>query len=211
MVISIAGCRSVNSVIKKVNPLEKPVTARILPAYSGPRARIQVADFAVETTKLSQEAGSGLRDIFVNILSDTKRFSPVEHQAAGEAADLIIKAEVTEFDPQSSGGRSGIGGGGGMANGALGTLLGSSPNKARLVMGIRIIDVPSSKVLYSSIAVGQATDLSGSIMEETSGDWKMGTGLADYANTPMEKAIRVCMVEAVRQVAESIPQQYYKY
>jgi len=35
--------------------------------------------------------------------------------------------------------------------------------------------------------------------------------LGAYANTPMEKAIRICIIEAVRYIAQVIPANYYKY
>jgi len=43
------------------------------------------------------------------------------------------------------------------------------------------------------------------------GGWALGGGLSAYANTPMEKAIRVCIVEAVRYISQTISPAYYKY
>jgi curli biogenesis system outer membrane secretion channel CsgG len=43
------------------------------------------------------------------------------------------------------------------------------------------------------------------------GSWALGVGLSGYANTPMEKAIRICIIEAVRYISQTIPANYYKY
>ena len=89
--------------------------------------------------KASDKIGSGLREMLVVALVDSNRFSVVELQdldsvkkkqelSSSEAtdtetniekgktmtADLILSAVVTEFEPQSSGGRAGVGGGGRM-------------------------------------------------------------------------------------------------
>jgi curli biogenesis system outer membrane secretion channel CsgG len=128
-----------------------------------------------------------------------------------KTADLIITAAVTEFEPQASGGRAGIGGGGGVASGILGGLLGAALNKSHMALDIRIIDASTSEVLAATRVQGQASDVSGAIMAGFFGGWGLGAGLSVYANTPMEKAIRVCIIEAVRYVAQTIPPTYYKY
>ena len=47
--------------------------------------------------------------------------------------------------------------------------------------------------------------------KEEPGGWALGAGLGAYANTPMEKAIRICIIEAVRYISQTIPASYYKY
>jgi len=44
-----------------------------------------------------------------------------------------------------------------------------------------------------------------------SGAWALGTGLSSYANTSMEKAIRICIKEAALYISGAIPANYYKY
>jgi len=39
----------------------------------------------------------------------------------------------------------------------------------------------------------------------------LGAGLSGYANTPLEKAIRVCIIEAVKYISGSVPPGYFKY
>ncbi len=181
-----------------------------LAPYSGLKAKIEVADFEVKAAKATTQIGSGLREMLVTALTNSNRFSVLERQA-GNTADLIITAAVAEFEPQASGGRGGIGGGGGVARGALGGLLGASLNKAHMVLDIRIVDTTTSEVLAATRVQGQATDATGGVMAGFMGNWALGQGLSGYANTPMEKAIRICLVEAVRYISQNVPQNYYKY
>jgi curli biogenesis system outer membrane secretion channel CsgG len=128
-----------------------------------------------------------------------------------KTADLIVTAAVTEFEPQASGGAAGIGGGGGVGSGVLGGLLGAALNKAHMALDIRIVDTSTSEVLAATRVQGQASDVAGGFMAGFFGGWALGGGLSAYANTPMEKAIRICIIEAVRYISQTIPANYYKY
>ena len=207
-----------------------------LPPYSGPKARIAVADFDVKAAKAGGEIGSGLREMLVTALINSNRFSVVERQVLGavmqeqelaasgaaqagsgaqrgqiKTADVIITAAVTEFEPQATGGSAGIGGGGGVGSGFLGGLIGGSLNKAHMALDIRIVDTSTSEVLAATRVQGQASDVAGGIGMGFFGSWALGGGLSGYANTPMEKAIRICIIEAVRYISQSVPGNYYKY
>lgn len=230
----LAGCASMTQPTASV---DNNAGAAPLPPYSGPKARVAVADFDVKAAKATGEIGSGLREMLVTALINSNRFSVVERQvlnaimqeqelsASGAAqqgaggpqrgkiktADIIITAAVTEFEPQASGGSAGIGGGGGVASGVLGGLLGASMNKAHMALDIRVVDTSTSEVLAATRVQGQASDIAGGFMMGFMGNWALGGGLSAYANTPMEKAIRVCIIEAVRYVSQVIPANYYKY
>ncbi len=180
--------------------------------YSGPRARITVADFEVKAVKATNEIGSGLRQMLVSALLDSNRFSVQELSAAGAGAgELIITAAVTEFEPQASGGSAGMGGGGGADSGILGGLLGKSLNKAHIALDIRIASASTSEVISSAQVQGQAADVSGKMKGRPFGSWSLGPELSVYANTPMEKAIRRCIIEGVRYIVKTVPANYYKY
>jgi curli biogenesis system outer membrane secretion channel CsgG len=84
-------------------------------------------------------------------------------------------------------------------------------NKAHMALDIRIIDASTSEILASTRVQGQASDVAGGFMTGFMGSWALGGGLSAYANTPMEKAIRVCIIEAVRYISQTIPANYYKY
>jgi len=210
--------------------------AAALPPYAGPRARIAVADFDVKAAKATGEIGSGLREMLVTALINSSRFSVLERQALSavmqeqeliasgaaqqtggpehgkiKTADLIVTAAVTEFEPQASGGRAGIGGGGGVESGILGGILGAALNKAHIALDIRIVDTSTSEVIAATRVQGQASDVAGGIGIGFLGGLGLGVGLSGYTNTPMEKAIRICIIEAVRYISATIPASYYKY
>jgi curli biogenesis system outer membrane secretion channel CsgG len=237
LVVSLAGCASLNAMMQPTAQVDNNAGAAPLPPYSGPKARMAVANFEVKAAKATGEIGSGLREMLVTALVNSNRFSVVERQelsavmqeqelaASGAAqpgsgaaqrgkiktADIIITAAVTEFEPQASGGRAGIGGGGGVGSGILGGLLGAALNKAHMALDIRIVDTSTSEVLAATRVQGQASDIAGGIMGGFFGSWGLGIGLSGYANTPMEKAIRICIIEAVRYLSLTIPANYYKY
>jgi len=237
IVLGLTGCAALQQMTQPTAQVDNTAGTAQLPPYSGPKARIAVADFDVKAAKATSEIGTGLREMLTTALMNSNRFSVLERQALGavmqeqelsasgaaaqggggpqrgkiKTADLIITAAVTEFEPQASGGKAGIGGGGGVGSGVLGGLLGAALNKAHMALDIRIVDTSTSEVLAATRVQGQATDIAGGIMGGFLGSWGLGVGLSAYANTPMEKAIRVCIIEAVRYISQTIPANYYKY
>ena len=236
LLTTIVGCAALQQLTQPTAQVDTTAGAAALPPYSGPKARIAVADFEVKAAKATWEIGSGLREMLVTALINSNRFSVLERQALSavmqeqelsasgaaqpgsgpqrgklKTADLIVTAAVTEFEPQASGGRAGIGGGGGVGSGVLGALLGGALNKAHMALDIRIVDASTSEVLVATRVQGQASDISGAIMAGFLGSWGLGGGLSAYANTPMEKAIRICIIEAVRYISQTTPANFYKY
>jgi len=205
-----------------------------MPPYVGPKARVAVADFDVKSAKGGGEIGTGLREMLITAMVNSGRFRVVERQvlsalmqeqelgASGAAqaggaqrgqiktADLIITAAVTEFEPEASGGSGGIGGGGGAWGGILGGVIGAATNKAHMALDMRIVDASTSEILASTRVQGQARDVAGGFMAGFVGSGALGGGLSMYANTPMEKAIRVCIEEAVKYICQAVPPQYYR-
>ncbi|MBN1913744.1 MAG: hypothetical protein JW788_05020 [Candidatus Omnitrophica bacterium] len=234
LMTGLTGCASL---MQPTAQVDNNAGAAPLPPYSGPKARIAVADFEVKAAKATFEIGSGLRDMLTTALVNSNRYRVMERQvlsavmqeqelaASGAAqqgaggaergriktADLIITAAVTEFEPQASGGKAGIGGGGGVGSGILGGLLGAALNKAHMALDIRIIDASTSEVIAATRVQGQASDIAGGFMAGFLGSSALGGGLSMYANTPMEKAIRICIIEAVRYISQVTPANYYKY
>lgn len=80
-----------------------------------------------------------------------------------------------------------------------------------MALDIRIIDASTSEVLAATRVQGQASGIAGGIMAGLFGRHGLTGGLSAYANTPMEKAIRICIIEAVRYISQSTPANYYKY
>lgn len=228
----IAGCISTQPTAR----VDSTAGAAPLPPYSGPKARIAVADFDVKAVKAYGDIGTGLREMLTTALVQSNRFRVVERQALGaimqeqelsasgavekssavkrgkiKAADIIVTAAVTEFEPKASGIKGGIGAGGGAFGGILGGVLGAATNKAHMAMDIRVIDASTSEVLAATRVEGEARDIVGGFMAGFFGGGALVGGLSAYANTPMEKAIRVCIHEAVRYLSETIPKEFFKY
>ena len=187
-----------------------------LPPYAGPKARISLPDFEISAAKANNEIGKGLHSLLATTLVNSNRFYIVGPQGSNVpsgqvVSDLIVSTTLLEFEPQASGGRAGIGGGGGVASGILGGLLGTSLNKAHLVLEIRIIDTSASKIIANTRLKGQASDSSGINSATLLGAAALSGGLSSYNQTPMEKAIRLCIIEVVRYIAQNIPPAYYKH
>lgn len=210
----LAGC----SLLHRKAGLGTAGETTSLVAYSGPKARIAVADFDVKATKATAGVGSGVREMLIAALVKSNRFSVVERpqaQAAAtqaaQVADLIITGSVSEFEPQASGGRAGVGGGGGVGSGVLGGLLGPALNKSHISLEINILESANSKALAATRVLGNASDVAGAVKGGFLGSDGLSAGLSAYANSPMEKAIRICIIEAVRYISEAVPKNYYKY
>lgn len=237
LVLNFFGCSTLKKITHPVAQINNNVAVFPLSPYSGLKAQITLAEFEIKAAKVTSEIGSGLREMLTIALINSNRFSVVERQSLsslaqedklavldaaqqgdGESqknkikpAELMIIAAVTEFEPQSSGGSAGLGGGGGVGSGALGGLLGVNLNKAHIALDIRIVDTLTSEVLVATSIQGQALDVSGAVMGGIFGSYELGSGLAAYSNTPMEKAIRTCIIEVVRYISQSTPPAYFKY
>ncbi len=232
LIFVLAGC----AVLQPKVRVEPTAGVQALPPYSGPKVNIAVADFEVKAAKATSEIGSGLREMLITALINSNRFNVVQRPAleavmkeqelsASGAADqankiergktrtpdLIITTTVTKFEPEASGGRAGVGGGGGVGSGVVGAMLGGALNKAHLALDVRVIDTSTSEILAATLVEGQASDISGAIMAGFLEGWDLGSGLSAYANTPMEKAMRICIIEAVKYIAQTTPADYYKY
>lgn len=233
LAVSITGCASLRTMVKPLSSVKRVP----LPAYSGPKAKILVTDFEVKATKATAEISSGLREMLVTALVNSNRFLMVEPQSlsavvrepqvsnsglarigsggsVGEKvkiADLIITAAISQFEPQASGGNAGVGSGGGVGSGFLGGLLGEALNKAQIVLDITIVDSITSGVLATVRVQGQASDISTGLRGTFMGSLPLAGSLSIYTQTPMEKAIRISIIEAVNYISKTIPINYYKY
>ena len=230
--VGLAGCASMKEPSARVDNNAGTVQ---LPPYFGPKARIAVADFDIKAAKAHRSIGTGLREMLITSLVNSNRFSVVERQALKAAmqeqelaasgaaapggpkrgnlktADLIITAAVTEFEPNSVGGNAGIIGGRSVGAVILGGIIAGSINKAHMALDIRVIDASTSEILTSTRVQGKASDFAGGFGIAVFGVGALGPGLGGYANTPMEKAIRVCIIEAVKYVAMTVPANYFKH
>ncbi|MBT8342052.1 MAG: curli assembly protein CsgG [Desulfatitalea sp.] len=225
-----------------------------LPPYSGPRAKVAVADFewkvgqggsstkigfAGQTIEVSHtENGymTGLRDMLTTAMVQSKRYRVLERQNLGslkeemalkdsgytdksgiskggiKGADLLIMGAITGWEPGTSGGGGGVGGGMlGKATAMFGAVRGAY-KKSSMAMDLRIVDTSTSEVLAATRVEGVAKDVNlAGFLGAFGGSGGMAGGLGGYAKTPMEKAIRTCIYNAVKYISENTPQQYMKY
>jgi len=227
------------NIIKPGRKDRRSIGVPLIAPYSGKRATVKLADFDIKTAKAEGQVGGALREMLLVALENSGRFivvTPALPKLSGESvlrddqedadtlqsegiqsqgkdlkADLIIAVMVEDFEPKASGGRAGVGGGGGAASGFLGGVPGTTSGKAQSVWDIHLLDKTTSQVLASGSIQGQAGDIVGVSAEGFFGDWPLPAGLSAYAGTSMEKAIRLCIIEVVRYLSENVPKEYYKY
>jgi len=197
--------------------------------YDGPQARIAVTSFNDKTARGYYQIGAGLADMLTTELFNTNRFIVLERQAIGdvlseqdlaaagrvkpgteapvgqiEGAELLVTGAVTEFEPNAAGV------GGGVIFGNLPIGVGGGGKRAHLAIDLRVIDAASSRILAATTVEGSATDIAGLAgFQIGGGKSELGIGLGGYKNTPMEKAIRIALREAVNFIAAQTPAQYY--
>ena len=92
LTLSLTGCASL---MQPTAQVDNNAGAAALPPYSGPKARIAVAEFEVKAAKASGEIGSGLREMLVTALINSSRFSVLERQ--------VLNALMQEQELASSG------------------------------------------------------------------------------------------------------------
>ena len=200
-ILFLAGCFSTKPHIQ----LDKSLTGEVLGAYSGRKVKLAVSDFELKTSGASVQVGLALKDALINILNNTQRFLIVSLQEA----DLIISVDINEFVPESSGGKSGIGGGGSGQSSFMGGLLGPILSKSNMQLGLRIIDHASSSVISSRNIYSQASQIPGKEIRIPH-VMVFKAGLSTYAGTPMGKVIYDCLLEAARYIAQNVPLSYYR-
>jgi len=202
-------------------------------AYNGPKARIAVSRFKDKTGKgwWTGRIGDGMADQLVTALFNTNRFIVLERQtlsdvigeqdlgASGrikkdtaaaigeiEGAELLVVGAVTEFEGAASGGGGGVGG---IGKGIFGAILGGY-KKAHMAIDLRIIDARTSRIVAATSVEGEATDVNlGGLIGGYGGSGALAGGLGGWKNTPTEKALRICIKEAVQFVVSKTPQTYY--
>ena len=199
--------------------------------YDGPKARIAAGDFQVKAAGATIEIGDGLREMLVTALFNTNRFIVLERQAIQdvmleqdlgasgrvkrataapigqlEGAELLVYGVVSEFKPDASGVNIGIG----MSRVPL--QAGGGTRNAHMAVDLRVIDTVTGRIVFATRVEGKATDYhAGMSTQIGGGSTRMPISLGAYQNTPMEKAIRVCIDKAVAFLCTKTPAQYFRY
>ncbi|RPJ11185.1 MAG: hypothetical protein EHM36_01965 [Deltaproteobacteria bacterium] len=200
----------------------------------GPKARVAVNKFTDKSAKgrSTGEIGDGMAEMLSNALFATNRFIVLERGslkdvmreqdlgASGrirqdtaapigelEGADLLIQGTITEFEPGQSGGGGGVGG---WIPGRLGGVIGGIAGGVKtsyVAMVVKVIDTKTGRVLASEQVEGKATDIGGGA---GLGSYRLAGAFGAYSKTPMEKAIRVSIEEAVKLIVAKTPPEYYR-
>lgn len=199
-------------------------------SYKGPKARIAVNKFTIKSAKGKGELGQGLADMLTTALFSSNRFIVLDRQdtqsiiaeqdlgATGrikeetaapigqmEGAELLVTAAVTAFDPNASGAIGGVG----VPLGGSFLGLGGGGTQAYMAIDVKVVDTKTGRIVGATTVEGKSTDwfagFGGAI-----GGVPVPFGLGGYQNTPMEKAIRVCIVKAVDYISTQTPTQYYR-
>ena len=197
--------------------------------YDGPKARIAVGDFQVKAAGATVEIGDGLREMLLTSLFNTNRFIVLDRQvvqdlmleqdlgASGrvkrataapigqlEGAELLVYGVVSEF----RGDASGVGIGIGLPNVPLS--LGGGMKNAQMAIDLRVVDTSTGRIVFATRVEGKASDFQGGIGTSIGGGrTRMPISLGAYQNTPMEKAIRVCIDRAIGFLCTKTPAQYF--
>jgi curli biogenesis system outer membrane secretion channel CsgG len=197
--------------------------------YDGPKARIAVGDFQVKAAGATTEIGDGLREMLLTSLFNTNRFIVLERQAIQdvmleqdlgasgrvkrptaapigqiEGAELLVYGVVSEFKSDASGGGIGIS----MPN--LPLRIGGGMKNAQMAIDLRVVDTATSRILFATRVEGKASDFQAGIGTQFGGGrTTMPISLGAYQNTPMEKAIRVCIDNAIAFLCTKTPAQYF--
>ena len=120
----------------------------------------------------------------------------------------MVTGTVTEFEPGSAAIGGAIGSISGTWQEALAGVILAAIKISHVTIDIRVIDTATSRILLAAGVEGKATDfdLAGVLVNS-----KVGGGLGGYSKTPVEKAIRVALYEAINFISSQLPAEYYHY
>ena len=183
------------------------------------------------------QIGNGMADMLSDALLQSNRFIVLDRQAlqdvlqeqdlaAGgrisretgapmgqvQGADLLIKGSVSEFEPGSAGANAGaILGGFGWTGAVIGGLVGGL-RQSHVAIIIQVVDAKTSRILFSTTVEGKANDFDiGGALGGIGGGFLGGVGLGTWQKTPVEKAIRIAVQQAVKELASKTPPAYFRH
>ena len=186
------------------------------------------------------QIGDGMADMLNDALMLSNRFIVLDRQAVNdvifeqdmgrngrmseetrapvgqiEGAELLIKGSVTEFEPGSAGGGGGLGLGcfswWQCAITAGGAVLGSV-QQSHVAMILQVVDARTSRILFSTTVEGKANDFNlGGLLGAFGGGFGGVAGLGTWQKTPVEKAIRVAILQAVKELSSKTPQTFFRH
>ncbi len=231
--VFMQGCATMpGQPVAHVTHLQGPsVVEAQMERYDGPKARVAVGDFQVKASDADLEIGDGLREMLVTALFNSNRFIVLDRQAIQdtlleqdlgasgrvrrgteapigvlEGAEILVYGVVSEFERDASG--LGLG----LAMPRLPFRLGGGYRNAAMAIDLRAVDTATGRIIFATRVEGKASDFDAQIGTRIGGGRTvMPVALGAYENTPMEKAIRVCIDSAVSCLCRSTPTQYFHY
>lgn len=204
-VVAIAGCAMQPSarVVSSDGPGIR--AAQATPA-DGQRPRIAVSAFEFRG---SAELGAGMAEMLTAALFNADRFVVLERARLAdvqaeqdlvvsgrfdertvaptgqlEAAELLVRGSVVQFEPDCAGG----------------SVLLASTRSACIAVNLRVIDVRSGRVVNATTVEGSSRNTGVGFTYARS---DLPIGLGAYSKTPMEQAIRACIDAAVAHIVAS--------
>src|SRR5438046_6059722 len=79
-------------------------------------------------------------------------------------------------------------------------------------MIIQLVDAKTSRMLLSTTVEGKANDFNlGGLLGGFGGGFGGVGGLGTWQKTPVEKAIRIAILEAVKELSKKTPQTYFRH
>jgi curli biogenesis system outer membrane secretion channel CsgG len=198
--------------------------------YKGSKARVAVTKFLDKSAKgkATGEIGDGMAEMLSHALFATNRYIVLERQslpdvlqeqdlgASGrvspetaarigqiEGADLLVLGAITEFEPGTAGAE-------GKASGRKRNpldILGSIKT-SHVALIVKVVDTKTARIVASEQVEGKAIDIMGLI---SLGGGELSSVFSGYSKTPMEKAIRIAIEEAVKLIVTKTPPSYYRH
>lgn len=202
--------------------------------YMGLKARVAVTRFEDKSAKgkATGQVGDGMSEMLSNALFKTNRFIVLERGAVGdvikeqdfgasgrvspetaarigqiEGADLLVRGTITEFEPGTGGAEGKAGGRKRNPLDIFSDILGSI-RTSHIALIVQVVDTKTARIVASEQVEGKATDISG--MFGIGGEDLSGV-FSGYSKTPMEKAIRIAIEEAVKLIVTKTPPSYYRH
>jgi len=206
-----AGRGSARAIVRSAVVVSALVLAALVgaagaqPRPAAGRATISVSPLEPVAAQAFGAIGDGLADLLATGLARSDRFLVLERGAAGFARadapaeplvgpDLLVTGAITELEPalvEVTVGRAGAR---------------PAPAGAAVGLSVRVIDARTGNLVLAARGQGKAAD--GSAIPDTG---PLGAGLDGVAGTPLDKALRLAVQEAVRAIVTQIPPAYFRH
>ena len=202
--------------------------------YQGNKARITIGKIKDKAKGCNYEIAQSVGEMLSTALSNTDRFIVLASQEevdelideielgqsdyveAGrgadkglmEGADILVSGAVTGFEPDAGGSGGALGG---LTKKAFGAI-GAKKKEAKILLDIKLIDIRTRRIIKAMSLEGKATKWkTGAVGGGWTKDIALAGALGSYSNEPMEGAVRELLRNAVNEITQEIPKEYYRY